>query len=321
MERDARLASIVGAFLIVVLLALAAVILSLSSDQGLFVARYRLEARFDNVQGLLPGAPVWLAGKGVGVVEEIRFEPIGSELPVAVTLRVDRDVQDHIRGDSVATIGTIGLLGDSYVEVSVGSEDSPMLEDGAEMRATSPINLNLAVAKGTRALDSVADLAENLNQAVERFADEEGARSAADAIGAANDLLARVKEGPGLLHSLIYDDYQGKGVESIERSLALFEDILAEVRDGEGLLHALIYERPRDQDVVKQALAAGARLNSILEKVDRGEGTLGLLVNDPTVYDELQQLLGGAQRSFLLRTMVRMATDDEAPAPPKGAER
>ena len=317
MERDARLAVVVGGFLVVVLLALAAVILSLSSERGLFVARYRLQARFDNVQGLLPGAPVWLAGKSVGAVESIRFEPVGAPLPVAVTLRVDREVQTHIRGDSMATIGTIGLLGDSYVELSVGSETSPMLEDGAELRASSPINLNLAVAKGTRALDSVADLAENLNEVVERFGDEEGSVRAADALRAASELLLRIQEGPGLLHSLIYDRYEGRGVESIERSLALLEDILAEVRDGEGLLHTLIYVRPREQDVVMQAVSAGARLNSILEKVDRGEGTLGLLVNDPSVYDELQQLLGGARRSVVLRTMVRMATDDASAEAPR----
>ncbi len=311
MERDGRLALVVGSFLIVVVLAFGAMILSLTAERGIFVTRYLLEARFENVQGLLPGAPVWLAGKEVGVVKSIEFEPVEAELPVAVVLSIDRAVQSHVRADSLASIGTIGVLGDSYVEVSVGGAEAAMLADGDEIHATSPINLNLALEKGTRALDSVASLSENLDTVVKRFADEQGGERAADAIRAAGDVLVRIQEGPGLLHTLIYDPYEGEGVQSIERSLALLENILVEIRDGEGVLHALIYDRPRDQDAVMQVMAAGARLNSILAKVDRGEGTLGLLVNDPSVYEELQQLLGGARRSLLLRTMVRMAAGQD----------
>jgi hypothetical protein len=230
---------------------------------------------------------------------------------------IDEQVKERIRGDSVASIGTIGVLGDSYVEISVGSAEARMLAHGDEIRATSPINLNLAVAKGTRAIDNVASLAENLNGVVERFGAEGGGQRAAEALGAAGDVLIRIQEGPGLLHSLIYDEYEGEGVQSIERSLTLLESILLEIQEGEGILHTLIFDRPRDQDVVMQAVAAAARLNSILEKVDRGEGTLGLFVNDPTVYEDLQQLLGGARRSLVLRSMVRLAVeeDDEAPTP------
>lgn len=318
MERDGRLALVVGSFLIVVLLALAALILSFSSERGLFVAQYRLVARFQNVQGLLPGAPVWLAGKDVGVVETVQFEPIGAELPVRVTLAIDPAVQSHIRDDSIATIGTIGVLGDSYVEIGVGSASARMLEGGDEIRATSPINLNAALEKGTRALDNVATLAENLNVVIERFGAKQGGARVADAVTAAGDLLVRIQQGPGLLHSLIYDDYEGSGIESAEHSLALLESILDEIRNGDGILHTLIFDSPREQDLVMQAVSAGARLNSILEKVDRGEGTLGLLVNDPTVYDELQQLLGGARRSVVLRSMLRLAIDSEDPkSPPK----
>lgn len=322
MERDGRLALVVGGFLIVVAVAFASLILSLTSERGIFVTYYRLEARFENVQGLLPGAPVWLAGKDVGRIETIEFEPIGADVPVRVTLAVDRAVQSHIRADSVASIGTIGVLGDSYMEISVGSAEARMLAHGDEIRATSPVNLNLAVAKGTRAIDNVATLAENLNAVVERFGAEGGGQRAAAALGAAGDLLIRIQDGPGLLHSLIYDEYEGKGVQSIEHSLTLLESILLEIQEGEGILHTLIFDRPRDQDVVMQAVAAGARLNGILEKVDRGEGTLGLLVNDPSVYEALQQLLGGARRSFVLRSMVRLAVDEDDEAPkPTGARK
>ena len=60
-----------------------------------------------------------------------------------------------------------------------------------------------------------------------------------------------------------------------------------------------------------EALEAGARLNSILAKIDRGEGTLGLIVNDPTLYEDLKLLVGGANRSALVRGMIRSLSDDE----------
>ncbi len=222
---------------------------------------------------------------------------------------IDETVQDRIRGDSVATIGTIGVLGDSYVEISVGTVGELMLEPGSEIRTHSPININLAVAKGSRALDNVATLAENLNEVVSRFSEGSGEATVADAMVAASDIMVRVQQGPGLLHSLIYDEYGGEGVESVERSLALLENVLQEIAEGDGVLHQLIYDKPQDAGLMKQATRASLRLNSILEKIDEGEGTIGLMLNDPSLYEDLQSLLGGARRSLVVRSMVKMAVD------------
>jgi phospholipid/cholesterol/gamma-HCH transport system substrate-binding protein len=63
---------------------------------------------------------------------------------------------------------------------------------------------------------------------------------------------------------------------------------------------------------VLQTLEAGARLNSILAKIDRGEGTFGLMLNDPTLYEDLKLLIEGANRSAVVRTMIHlMATDKD----------
>ncbi len=60
-----------------------------------------------------------------------------------------------------------------------------------------------------------------------------------------------------------------------------------------------------------EVFEAGARLNSILAKIDRGEGTLGLMLNDPTLYEELKLLVGGANRSTVVRSLIDMVTPDE----------
>ena len=92
--------------------------------------------------------------------------------------------------------------------------------------------------------------------------------------------------------------------------MASLDGILEELEHGDGLLHSLVYDEPAEQDVLLQALQASARLNSILTKMDRGEGTLGLLLNDPTLYEELKILVGGAGRSTLVRGMIDMVTPD-----------
>lgn len=311
MERDRRLSLMVGGFVIATLAGLAMAVLLLSSDRGIFTPQYRLIAHFANVQGLISGAPVWLAGKEVGRVESVSFSDESPDTPLRAVLRIEKNVQSRIRDNSVASIGTIGLLGDSYIEISVGSPDGGILPDNGEIQTVSPASLGDVVARGTRALDAIAELADNVNGVVENFAEGKGGARAAEAVSAVSEMILAVKDGGGLLHSLVYDQYSGKGVESLEHMLATLDDILAEVRTGQGLLHTLIYEPTTEQDLFRDTLQAGARLNNILAKVDGGEGTLGLLLNDPTLYEELVTLVGGAKESLVVRSLLRMAVEAE----------
>jgi phospholipid/cholesterol/gamma-HCH transport system substrate-binding protein len=311
MEGRGRLSLVVGSFVIVALGALAVSILSLSSQQGVWRDRYRLTAYFADVQGLIPSAPVWLAGRHVGRVESVDFATrADARQALEVVLQIDRDVQERIRADSVASIGTIGLLGDRYVEISLGTSQAAALGDGGELQTLEPVDINEVIDRGAVAIENFGSLAANLNDIVEDFGGAAGGSELAESVGALTDIVVEVKEGEGLLHSLIYDQYEGSGVESIENSLATLENILSEVAHGDGILHGLIYDAPTDQDLVIEFLEAGSKLNSILAKMNRGEGTLGLLLNDPTLYEELKLLVGGARRSAVVRTMIRMSADE-----------
>ncbi len=345
MEDSRRLSLMVGAFFIVTLVSLAVAVLTLSSESGLFVSYYKIYANFDDVQGLLPGAPVWMAGKEIGRIDEVEFTEFGSERPIHVTMRINRGIQTRVRSDSVATVGTIGVLGDSYIEIRPGSPDGSVLIDGEKINAVSPTNIYAALAQGTDALANVSELARNLNLIVSDVREEGVVTKAASAVSAVSNIILEVENGNGMLHGLVYDGGDGDGVGSIERSLASIEsilnevesgngmlnsliyaedttgvadiqesldslsDILLEVKNGDGLLHALIYDEESGR-LSDEAVAAVTRLNSVLEKIEEGEGTLGLLVSDPSLYEDMTMLFGGAQRSVVLRTLVRMATDE-----------
>jgi len=312
MDEPRRLSLIVGAFLLAALGVAAFALLSLGSGTGLLQPRYRIITYFEDVQGLVAGAPVRLAGKDIGQVEFVSFSALGDQRPpVRVVLQLDSDVQDRIRSDSVASIGTIGLLGDKYVSISMGTAAGRVLEENAELASVSPIDLSMAVVRGTEAIDNVATLAQNLNNVVGSFHEAMGGRRIADASEAAaqaaadlGDVVREVREGRGLLHSLIYDSYRGGEVKSVSRALARLDEILAQIEEGQGLMHQLIYTPASEQEMLVQLERASTRLASALEKVDEGEGTLGLLVNDPTLYYDMKALAGGAKRSWILRALV-----------------
>jgi len=312
MERERRLSLVVGAFFLLALGGFAVMILSLSARTGVWTRHYDLVARFGDVKGLIGSAPVRLAGKRVGRVKSVSFDAQDLDRPrLLVTMQVDREVQERIRTDSVATIGSSGLLGDRVIEISMGTRRGEMLRDGDELASVDPLDLNVTIDKGARALDNVANLAANLNSLVEEFDEESGGKRLAASVTSFGDMIIEVQEGEGLLHSLIFDSYEGTGVQSIEGSLVTLERILREIDAGDGILHSLIYDKPTEQDIVLEALEAGARLNSILAKIDRGEGTFGLMLNDPTLYEEIKILVGGANRSRVVRSMIQMMSQDD----------
>ena len=64
-------------------------------------------------------------------------------------------------------------------------------------------------------------------------------------------------------------------------------------------------------ETLERVAAASTRLDSILTKIDEGEGTLGALVNDPTVYEDIKILVGGARRSALVRSLINFVRQNE----------
>src|SRR5262245_46960812 len=193
-----RTSLIVGSFALAPLVALALAILSLSTKESVFRSRYRLVGYYDNVQGLIPNAPVWLAGTRVGRVESVTLGTRPDGRPaVKVELTVDKGVQDRIRADSAASIGTIGLLGDRYVEISLGSPNEPVLDNGAEILVANPANLARVIDTGAQALDNIATLAKNLNNVVVGFQGKKGDEGLTGAISSVADIAGEIQNGHG----------------------------------------------------------------------------------------------------------------------------
>ena len=123
----------VGLFLLAGILALILLALRVS---GLSTSpssdTYKLYANFDNIAGLTVRAKVTMAGVTIGKVTAIDLDR--ETYTGRVTLQLDKSV-DNLPSDSTASILTAGLLGEKYIGISVGGEDT-VLKDGGTIHDT-----------------------------------------------------------------------------------------------------------------------------------------------------------------------------------------
>lgn len=378
----------IGALVLVAILLFMGFVLSIGQRSALFQERYSLITTFNSTEGLAVGAPVRLAGVTVGNVTRISFGRDPKDRRIAMTLSVERRVQDRIREDSVASIATIGLVGDKVLDITVGSYDKPELKPGARLASMDPLDYSVLLQKGDRILDHVTRISaslddflaggeqpgkRNLNEALHSLRTtlvevEKGqgllhdiiyGKEGADLLGRVDrtvqslektaraiqtergllhaliytpqeetlgkldravtnldDLLREAKEGRGLLHALLYDKDGAEALTRLNRAGAQLEDLVREAREGKGLIPSLFFD-PTGRKALEDLLAAasGVRtaaddLQSVVAKLRQGEGTIGALLADPTVYEDLSALLRGANRSSLLRSLIRSTRDE-----------
>jgi phospholipid/cholesterol/gamma-HCH transport system substrate-binding protein len=140
---DKRLEFGVGLF---VLLGLAAVVyLTVKLGTGSFVAAdtYPLEARFANTGGLNKGSTVMLGGVTVGRVEAIRLDP--TDYSAIVNMSIMSDVQ--LPADTMASIKTSGLIGDKFVALAPGAEESLLKPSERIVMTESAVELESLISK------------------------------------------------------------------------------------------------------------------------------------------------------------------------------
>jgi phospholipid/cholesterol/gamma-HCH transport system substrate-binding protein len=131
MANHSRLEISVGAFVAAGLAMVAYLAISLGNVRLLSGDRTTLVARFSSIGDLRKSAPVRIAGVNVGQVGAIRLVDYVAQ----IELLIDTDVK--IPADTIASIRTSGLLGESFVSLSPGGSDR-MLRDGEAIAQTEP---------------------------------------------------------------------------------------------------------------------------------------------------------------------------------------
>ncbi|MDB4936006.1 MAG: Mce family protein [Labilithrix sp.] len=118
----------------------------------------------------------------------------------------------------------------------------------------------------------------------------------------AREVTARAKTGPGLVHTLVYDDQLGA---STTGTMVELNKSLVALRTGNGLGHAIVYGDDSTQHVMGNVSAMSDDLREIVANVKAGRGTIGGLLVDPSVYEDVKALVGNLERNEVLRALVR----------------
>jgi phospholipid/cholesterol/gamma-HCH transport system substrate-binding protein len=123
-----------------------------------------------------------------------------------------------------------------------------------------------------------------------------------------HDMTSHVRQGPGLAHAIVYD---GDMSANAAGSLAEVHKDLETIRTGNGLVHALVYGDTNAQHLMTNVDAMSDDLRAIVSNIRNGKGTLGALLVDPSIYDDLKALIGNVDRNQVLRALVRYSIKQE----------
>jgi len=130
------------------------------------------------------------------------------------------------------------------------------------------------------------------------------------AVNQVDALLEAARTGPGALHALFYDPQGGKAVDELGQAASELGTLIHDARTSkDGAIHQLVYGDA--SHLFANLGGVAADLKAITGTIRSGEGTLGALVNDPSVYDDLRTILGNLKRNRILRELVRMTITND----------
>lgn len=294
----------------VVSIALAVLVLAVffaGSIEDFIVPKVKIMADMKDVRGLRRGAPVWVSGIEVGAVRSIDLHP---QYGTLVTLSLREDALQYIRKDSEASVMTMGLLGDKYIEIGAGSPGAPQIAPGDMIAGRVQLEMQDIVNASLQSLKTVTEFVEKLDRFVLQIERSEGTvarfftdSSVYDNLSATTKnlatLLKDVNESNGSFRMLIEDPSLYQRLASASASMEEFGKKLSE---GSGTLKRLA-EDPKLYENVEQA---SRQLASILEKIDSGQGTAGRIIGDRNLERELRSTIADMQTSMNeFRDLVR----------------
>jgi phospholipid/cholesterol/gamma-HCH transport system substrate-binding protein len=296
----------------------------------------------------------------------------GTVRKLNVTMRVSEKFLERIRTDSEASVVGEGLLGDKYIDISIGSTSRPQVRDGDLLLSNDAVDFTAALADAGEIIDNVNASVESVRALLDGFRkaggeatvvaamqsiqdiavevqrghglqmllDKKSAQEVKDIVANAktssekidsnlaklDGILADVKTNDSLVHALLYTKGGEQAVDDTRKLIAETTGVVSDVRTQPGFVHNLIYEKDRGE-ILANANAASADIKQmtsdlrvVVADAKNGKGTVGRLLTDPSVYEDLKVLLGNVRRNDAVKALVRYSIDQEdrrATAEPK----
>lgn len=252
---------------------------------NLFSGENEFYAYYDNVQGLQTSSSVQVKGLSVGRVSKI--ELIDSE-KVKVTIAVNKSVEVPV-GTS-AELASSDLLGTKIVKLNLGM-GTEMLEDGATMPASIESgvidNLSVEISPLIKDLRQVLTTLDTVLVGVSGVLNENTANSLANTITSLDMTMKNFSELSGKLNRES-DELTAviRNANSISANLAKNNESISNIIKNAEQTTNQLSNAPIEQ-TVNDLQSAANQLEGIMQKINNNEGSLGLMVNDKELYNNL----------------------------------
>ncbi|KAB7530471.1 MCE family protein [Flagellimonas olearia] len=264
---------------IIVLVGILAFIFGLSylKSASLFENNKTFYAVYDNVGGLQPGTQVSINGFTVGNVNNIKFKDSSGKLVVTFTVSNEFDFS----GNSVAELYDTGIIGGKGIQINPVFDNAPLAKSGDTLTSNIKPGITELVQQKLTPLqmkvEGAVSNADSLLMNVNQILDDPTKKELKQTIVALHEMVNAFKGSADKLNGLLANnkeelDNSLKNVDKITTNFSKLSDSLANA----GLA----------QTISNFQLTVN-RLNSVLEKIEKGEGSLGKLTQDEQLYKNL----------------------------------
>jgi len=273
----------IGVLTIFAVVIAALTVFMLTGGRGFPWQRYSLKTRFSNVAGLKPGSPVRLAGVEVGSVQDVDLT--GEE--VDVIFEVNRGFQNRITTDSIATLGSVSLLGESAVDIKPSSRGTPIAEWGYVRTGPAAMQISDLTNEAGEGITQLTALIEDIRggrgTVGKLMTDEALYADLHRLVSSMGDLTDGIRSGRGTIGQLLNDP---RTANELNATLANVQQLTARINSGEGSIGKLL----TDDSLARNLASTTSRLDALVAKLNTTDGTAGKLINDPALFNKLNSV-------------------------------
>jgi phospholipid/cholesterol/gamma-HCH transport system substrate-binding protein len=297
----------------------------MTSSSGLGILSHKLTVTtyFENSAGLKVGAAVNLQGVTIGTVKSVTVvnAPDRKLTPVKVVMKLNEKFQPELKKDSKASLATVGVLGDTVVDINSQFAVGPPLQDEDELKTTETPSLTDVVKASQGTIESLNVILAKMNVIVDNLQSGKGSvgqlinnpdlyNKANNTVDELLKLEKNLNNGRGSIGKLMTDDTMYNRLNSAAGKL---ENIATALDSGKGTAGKLL----KDETLYNNLNSTLVHANSIMADADAGKGGLGLMLKDPKFRKDLSDTL--TQVNTLVSglndgrgTLGKLATDDAA---------
>lgn len=294
-----------------------------SSGLGIFSHKMTVTTYFENAAGLKTGAAVNLQGVTIGTVKSVTVSnsPDHKMTPVKVVMKLNERYTGDLRKDSKASLSTVGVLGDTVVDINSQFAVGASLEDGDELKTTETPTLTDVVKASQGTIESLNVILAKMNTIVDNMQSGKGSvgqlinnpdlyNKANATVDELHKLEVNLNNGRGSIGKLMTDDTMYNRLNDAAGKL---ENIANSLDAGKGTAGMLL----KDDALYKNLNSTLVHANSLMADADAGKGGLGLMLKDPKFRRELSdtltnvdQLVAGINAGH--GTLGKLTKDDAA---------